>query len=154
MAAAVAWVRALLRRGVRRPSGARRPDLALPPWGSAAAPDESVSAEAAMVAAAQTMTSPPALFSPGRRLGLSPFERNVLLLCAAVELDTSIAGLCARAQGDPARPYPDLRLGAVACSTIRPGTCCRPNGRCATGGWSRFAQAARDPAHRQPAARR
>jgi hypothetical protein len=31
--------------------------------------------------------------------GLSPFERDVLLLCAGVELDASVAALCARAQG-------------------------------------------------------
>ena len=108
MAAAVAWVRALLRRGVGD-QAARRPD-----WrsrvGVGRSPDESVSAEAAMVAAAQTMTSPPALFILADRLGLSPFERGVLLLCAAVELDTSVASLCAKAQGDPARPYPTFAL--------------------------------------------
>src|SRR5688500_10301252 len=31
---------------------------------------------------------------------LSPFERDVLLLCAGVELDSSFAELCAAAQGD------------------------------------------------------
>ncbi len=108
MAAAVAWVRALLRRGVAD-QAARRPD-----WrsrvGVGRSPDDSVSAEAAMVAAAQTMTPPPALFILADRLGLSPFERSVLLLCAAMELDTSVAGLCAQAQGDPARPYPTFAL--------------------------------------------
>ena len=40
---------------------------------------------------------PSALDMLGERLGLSAFERNVLLLCAGLELDTRIAGLCARA---------------------------------------------------------
>jgi ATPase family associated with various cellular activities (AAA) len=108
MAAAVAWVRALLRRGVAD-QAARRPD-----WrsrvGVGRSSDDSVSAKAAMVAAAQTMVPPPALFIVADRLGLSSFERGFLLLCAAVELDTSVAGLCAQAQGDPARPYPTFAL--------------------------------------------
>ena len=44
------------------------------------------------------------------RLGLSPFEQNVLLLCAAQELDTRIASLCARAQDDPQKPFPTFAL--------------------------------------------
>lgn len=43
--------------------------------------------------------------------GLSPFERDLLLLCAGVELDSSFAGLCAQAMGLPRAsavrlPYP------------------------------------------------
>ena len=52
----------------------------------------------------------PALLLLAQRLGLTEFERNTLLLCAAMEFDTRIAGLCARAQGDPARPYPTFAL--------------------------------------------
>ena len=52
----------------------------------------------------------PALLLLGNRLGLSEFERNVLLLCVAMELDTRIAGLCARAQDDPAKSYPTFAL--------------------------------------------
>ena len=44
------------------------------------------------------------------RLGLSSFERTILLLSAGIELDASFAALCARAQGDPARPYPTFGL--------------------------------------------
>ena len=44
------------------------------------------------------------------RLGLSDFEQKVLLLCAAQELDTRIAGLCARAQDDPQKPFPTFAL--------------------------------------------
>ena len=45
-----------------------------------------------------------------QRLGLTEFERNTLLLCAAMELDTRVAVLCARAQGEAARPYPTFEL--------------------------------------------
>lgn len=54
--------------------------------------------------------SPPALLLLGERVGLSRFERDVVLLCAAMELDTRIAGLCADAQGDPQRAYPTFAL--------------------------------------------
>ncbi|MCK6554659.1 ATP-binding protein [Candidatus Binatia bacterium] len=64
----------------------------------------------AMNAAASTPEPPPALLIVGERLGLSRFERDVLLLCAAMDLDTRIAGLCARAQDDPARSYPTFAL--------------------------------------------
>jgi AAA+ superfamily predicted ATPase len=46
----------------------------------------------------------------GQRLGLSKFEQDVLLLCAAMEFDTRLPGLCARAQCDSARPYPTFAL--------------------------------------------
>ena len=38
----------------------------------------------------------------------------MLLLCAATELDGNIAPLCARAAGDPARPYPTFGLALTA----------------------------------------
>ncbi len=41
---------------------------------------------------------------------MSDFELETLLLCAAMELDTRIAGLCARAQGDANRPFPTFAL--------------------------------------------
>jgi hypothetical protein len=41
---------------------------------------------------------------------LSPFERDVLVLCAGMELDSRIAGLCAEAQNDPLRTYPTWGL--------------------------------------------
>ncbi|MGK9169297.1 ATP-binding protein [Inquilinus limosus] len=53
---------------------------------------------------------PPAFATLRDRLGLTPFELNILLLCAAMELDTSIAGLCARVQHDPERAYPTFAL--------------------------------------------
>src|SRR5690606_34386738 len=39
-----------------------------------------------------------------RAFGLSPFERDLLLLCAGAELDARFPPLCAAAIGDPQRP--------------------------------------------------
>jgi AAA+ superfamily predicted ATPase len=53
---------------------------------------------------------PPALVTLGARLGLSEFERNVLLLVCANEMHTRVAAQCAAAQAEPARPYPTFAL--------------------------------------------
>ena len=53
---------------------------------------------------------PAALEMLGERLGLSRFERLVLLLAAATELDPGIATRCAEANGNPAAAYPTLAL--------------------------------------------
>ncbi len=42
--------------------------------------------------------------------GLTPFERDTLLLCAGMELDSKFPSLCAAASGDPKRPYPTFGL--------------------------------------------
>jgi hypothetical protein len=60
--------------------------------------------------ALETGEPPPALILLGRLLGLSYFERSVLVLCAAMELDTRIAPLCARVHDDPSKPYPTFAL--------------------------------------------
>ncbi|MFO0699069.1 MAG: ATP-binding protein [Nitrospira sp.] len=57
-----------------------------------------------------TQEHPTALILLGNRFGLTVFERNVLLLCVAMELDTRTASLCARAQGDPSKTYPTFAL--------------------------------------------
>jgi hypothetical protein len=44
--------------------------------------------------------------------GLCEFELNVLLLCLAVELDTRVRWLCARAQDEPSAAYPTFALAA------------------------------------------
>jgi hypothetical protein len=46
--------------------------------------------------------------------GVSPFERDILVLCAGVELDAGVAPLCAAAQGDPERAYPTFSLALAA----------------------------------------
>ncbi|GAC1341950.1 MAG: ATP-binding protein [Ktedonobacteraceae bacterium] len=73
--------------------------------------DEQIAEQASKMAEAESqMESPPALVVLCERLGLSPFEREVLLLCIAMELDTRIASLCARAQDNPGNPYPTFAL--------------------------------------------
>jgi hypothetical protein len=42
--------------------------------------------------------------------GLSGFEREVLLLCAGVEMDSQLAALCGEAQGQAHRPYASFGL--------------------------------------------
>jgi ATPase family associated with various cellular activities (AAA) len=56
------------------------------------------------------MATPPALHAIADGFGLSGFERETLLLAAGVELDTKVAQACARAHGDPARPYATFSL--------------------------------------------
>ena len=53
---------------------------------------------------------PPAIIELARHLGLSDFEREVLLLAVAMELDTRVGALCARAQRDHGKPYPTFAL--------------------------------------------
>ncbi len=53
---------------------------------------------------------PPALILLAKALGLSKFDRQVLALCTAMELDTRIAGLCAKAQDNSNKPYPTFAL--------------------------------------------
>jgi hypothetical protein len=60
---------------------------------------------------------PAALELLGDRLGLSRFERFVLMLAAATELDPSIAARCAEANGNPRATYPTLGLAL----TVLPG---------------------------------
>ncbi|MFC5526870.1 ATP-binding protein [Rhodanobacter ginsengisoli] len=60
--------------------------------------------------AAEGVAPMPALLVLAERLGLSPFERDLLLLCVGMELDTRLPALCAQAQHDPARPYPTFAL--------------------------------------------
>ena len=58
----------------------------------------------------KTEDNVPALTQLAQRLGLSAFEQDVLILCAATALDTSMGALCAAANGDSAKPYPSFGL--------------------------------------------
>ena len=62
------------------------------------------------MATAAAKTPPPALPLLSRLLGLQPFEEEILLLCAAMELDTRLPALCAKAQDNPERAYPTFAL--------------------------------------------
>src|SRR5690348_11601662 len=98
---AVARVRALVERhgaarGASGPAGPSELDLPL-----------SMQADGAM-------QPPAALDILSQTFGLSGFERDLLLLCAGVELDSSFAACCAAAAGDPNRPFPTFSLALAA----------------------------------------
>jgi ATPase family associated with various cellular activities (AAA) len=64
---------------------------------------------------------PPAADAPvsaltllSQRLGLSEFERQTLLLCAAMEFDTGFGALCAQAQRESGRNGPNFGLALAA----------------------------------------
>lgn len=63
-----------------------------------------------VLAARSEMQQPPALERLVDLFGLTPFERSVLLLCAGVELVSSLGSLCAAAHGDARRGYPTFSL--------------------------------------------
>jgi hypothetical protein len=65
-------------------------------------------------AAAPAPGAPPALEELAGAFRLSPFERLVLLLAAAPELDGGFAALCAAAHGDPGRTRPTFGLALAA----------------------------------------
>jgi predicted nucleic acid-binding protein len=62
---------------------------------------------------AATETPVPALVLLAQRLGLSDFERDLLLLCVGMELDTRMPALCAQAQHDASKPWPTFALAFV-----------------------------------------
>ena len=127
LSAALAWLRLRLQALI---NGALQPQVAAPaaappqPSGSlfgwmeaeAEAPEvveTEVNRAAQVMADAAMAQPPPALVALAERLHLSPFEQEVLLLCAATELDPNIPALCARAQGDPNRAYPTFALAMM-----------------------------------------
>ena len=86
-------------RGYLEQRGARSDKDAGPDAVSSMPPDASLA-----------MPIPPAIDVITATFGLSAFERDVLLLCAGVELDTSFAASCAAAQGDPKQSHPTFAL--------------------------------------------
>jgi ATPase family associated with various cellular activities (AAA)/Winged helix domain, variant len=84
------------------------PAEAPPPTATVTAADVD-RARDAMDAAAAT-DPPPALVRIAGQLGLSEFEREVLLLCAAAELDTGMPALFAAARGTSAPTAPTFAL--------------------------------------------
>ena len=59
---------------------------------------------------AQNMSAPPALLQLCQFFNLSEFERDILLLCAGIEIDPRLAALCAEAHGDSHQNYPTFNL--------------------------------------------
>jgi hypothetical protein len=104
LAASLEWLRLVLRGHIEAP-GSTVQDSRV---------DDHVVWAAKAVENAEASAPPPALVVLAGRLGLSRFERDTLLLCAAVELDPSIAALCARAHGDERMAYPTFGLALAA----------------------------------------
>jgi hypothetical protein len=71
-------------------------------------------AQQTLAASATALPAPAAIETLCAIFALSPFERDLLLLCAGVELEARFAPLCAVAHGDPARPYPTFSLALAA----------------------------------------
>jgi len=92
------------------PEPARPAPIALP-QAATSITDEQIAQKASEMADAESQgDAPPGLVILSKQLGLSRFEQEVLLLCIAMELDTRIATLCARAQDDASRLYPTFAL--------------------------------------------
>lgn len=72
------------------------------------------SPQQALATAAAALPAPSTLERLCATFNLSGFERDVLLLCAAMDLDSSFPALCATAQGDPKRAYPTFSLALEA----------------------------------------
>src|SRR5215510_9222308 len=68
----------------------------------------------ALQQAAAALPAPSALAMLCAAFALSPFERDVLLLCAGMELDSTFAQLCGTAQNDPRRTFPTFSLALAA----------------------------------------
>jgi hypothetical protein len=93
------------------PMPARAPAAVAQPRMDASAPSDDELANAIERRdAAAAMEGGPALDMLSRQLGLSPFERDTLLLCAAMELAPGLGALCAKAQGHAALSHPTFGL--------------------------------------------
>jgi hypothetical protein len=85
---------------------------ALPPPTSSVSDEQLAQAQAEMEEA-EAATPAPAIRILSQALGLARFEQHLLLLCAAMELDTRIASLCALVHDDQQRTFPTFALGMV-----------------------------------------
>src|SRR5262245_1678120 len=68
---------------------------------------------------AKVMTPAPALDHLCDAFSLSPFERDVVLLCAGAAIDPTFAALCAEAHHDSEAAYPTFLLAIAAFSGDR-----------------------------------
>ncbi len=64
--------------------------------------------------ALETLSPPPAIETLCATFDLSPFERDLILLCAGVELEVGFAALCAAAQGKEGQGHPTFSLALAA----------------------------------------
>lgn len=65
----------------------------------------------------QGMSSPPAIDQLSEMFELSPFEREILLMCAGVEMDSCFARLCGEATGMITRPAVTFGLAMASLPT-------------------------------------
>ncbi|MBG1241679.1 ATP-binding protein [Nostoc sp. NZL] len=72
----------------------------------------------ALQEAAAAMPAPSTLERVCKMFSLSPFERDLLLLCAGMELNGDFAKLCAIVHGDSQRAYPTLSLALAALPNV------------------------------------
>jgi hypothetical protein len=111
VSAALTWLRCLLEQH------AGGPERREPGTGSRGKGYKERALETPLQAAVQElqriesgMPSPPSLNLLSERLGLSPFERSILLMCAAPEFDPGISELLARAAGNGGCDAPTFAL--------------------------------------------
>ena len=77
-------------------------------------PERDPAAEAVLHEAAKALPAPSALETLCAAFRLSPFERDLLLLCAGVELNSTFAACCAAAQSDVRKVCPTFSLALAA----------------------------------------
>jgi AAA+ superfamily predicted ATPase len=90
--------------------------------------EDSKAATQEIDAARTAMPEPSAIDLLTDGFGFSPFERDILLLCAGVEMDANLASLCAAVHGSPQRSYATFSLAMAmleaphwsALSPVRP----------------------------------
>ena len=92
------------------PTPVRAASRAQPARARVFSPNDATQARMRMDEAAQNGESPPALIVLTQVFGLSTFEQEILLLCAAMELDVKMPALIAQAQGDSQQLYPTFAL--------------------------------------------
>jgi hypothetical protein len=107
--AGVRWTRAVLEARV----AALTPDRQKSWWQGrkTTAPHEAEPAEKAREAMSAATSPQVPIEKLAKAFGLSPFERDLLLLAASPEIDTGMPGLIADAQGDPGKRFPTFGLG-------------------------------------------
>lgn len=111
---AIAWLRFLLAHRVKQERIAKEDEASIPDFLRRIDENKVKQAEAAMAEAAQA-DPPPALEILRQVFGLSRFERDLLLLCVAVELDKHTRRLCANLY--PLKPYPTFELALSLFAT-------------------------------------
>ncbi|VAX02346.1 ATPase, AAA family, partial [hydrothermal vent metagenome] len=101
LAATVAWIHLRLERLAARTDDKKNPSI----------PDNAAIEQTHQEKVKREDSElPPALVLLGNALGLSEFDRHVLALCVAMELNTKTASLCANAQDNRDKPYPTFAL--------------------------------------------